>query len=319
MKNVSLYSLFVLVVSLFQAIDATQDYSKMSHDQLNKALVLAVEKNVLDDVHGLIQAGVDVNQEITYVQARGVVTNSVIEYAAECGYLGVVQELIQGNIKPKDLDNALVAAASTGYEDVVKVLMQSKITVDGMNRAVIAAANECHGQGCFVLIIQELIRAGAHVNYQNAYGETILMNVVDNSPYRYAISRHDIIAARKKNRIELLQFLLQAHVDVNCVDRSGNTALMIAVKNHDLDFVQLLLQVPQITINHANNEGNTALILSVAYLQTSYIQGNQEQYDNCIINSQKILETFLETPGINFHHINKNGDTAITLLNKIFG
>ena len=100
---------------------------------------------------------------------------------------------------------------------------------------------------------------------------------------------------------------------------------MVAVIEHDLNTVQNLLQVPEITtgswfgfgtkpINYADQDGNTALILAIQSIRCSYI--NNQEYNICI-NSQEILEKLLQTPGINPHHVNKQGDTAIKLLKKI--
>ena len=38
---------------------------------------------------------------------------------------------------------------------------------------------------------------------------------------------------------------------------------------------------------------------------------------SCHMTSQEIVKKLLETPGINPHHVNKKGETAIALLNKI--
>jgi hypothetical protein len=43
---------------------------------------------------------------------------------------------------------------------------------------------------------------------------------------------------------------------------------------------------------------------------------NNQEYNICI-NSQNIIKALLETPGIDPHHVNKNGETAITLLEKL--
>lgn len=78
----------------------------------------------------------------------------------------------------------------------------------------------------------------------------------------------------------------------------------------------ILLKDPEININYANSKGDTALIIAIGCIRSTYVAGNNEQYNDCI-NSQKIVEKLLQTPRINLHHANKNGDTAITLLNKM--
>ena len=323
MKNVSAYSLFVFVVSLFQAIDATQDYSKMSVEQLDAALIVAVKSMSYHDVAQLIQAGAHVNQKITYTKSNyddydSIITCSLVEYVAGRGYLDVVQALVQADIPTQDLDRALVASALGGYEDVVAALVQTKVSVNGMNDALMVTAHNFYGQSYSLGIMQTLIKAGAQVNAKGWHDDTVLMMALRNSPYRNASSRNDIIVARKENRIELIRFLLQTKVDVNMSNYIGDTALMVAIKNHDFDIVQLLLQVPGININHANHDGNTACMIAIQSIQFTYIQGNQEQYDHCV-NSQEIFDLLLQFPDVDYLHVNKKGDTAVSMLNKLLG
>ena len=67
-------------------------------------------------------------------------------------------------------------------------------------------------------------------------------------------------------------------------------------------------------INYADQDGNTALILAIQRVRSTYI--NNQEYNICV-NSQNIIKTLLETPGIDPHHVNKNDETAITLLEKL--
>jgi ankyrin repeat protein len=100
---------------------------------------------------------------------------------------------------------------------------------------------------------------------------------------------------------------------------------MEAVIEYDLNTVQHLLQLPEMTkgscfgfgeklINYADQNGNTALMIAVQKACYKYI--NNQEYNICI-NSQKIIKAILETPGIDPYHVNKNGETAIVLLEKL--
>jgi ankyrin repeat protein len=185
---------------------------------------------------------------------------------------------------------------------VVRELLQAKPKVGAINRALLSAAKNFPGT------TKELIRAGANVNYTDDFGNTALITVIECSLNR---------EAQKKNRGEMImQALLEAKANVNHGNNRGDTALIRAIQEHDFDAVQILLKTPQININHANNDGDTALIAALKYVQYMYVSGSNGQYNNCL-DSQKILEKLLQTPGIDFHHANKNGDTAIKLLKKI--
>lgn len=119
--------------------------------------------------------------------------------------------------------------------------------------------------------------------------------------------------------------LLKEGANVSYVNKHGRTTLMEAVVQHDLNTVQSLLQVPEMTtgshfsagtkpINYADKDGNTALILAIKNIRYSYID-NQE-YNICM-NSQNIIQALLDTPGIDVCHANKNGETAVFLFEKL--
>ncbi|QQR48751.1 hypothetical protein IPF37_04290 [bacterium] len=91
--------------------------------------------------------------------------------------------------------------------------------------------------------------------------------------------------------------------------------------------VQELLQCPEVTtgsfcgfgtksINYADKDGNTALIRAIQKVQTSYVAGDKRGHKACV-DSQKIIDILLNTPGIDPHHANKKGETAIALLEKL--
>lgn len=55
-------------------------------------------------------------------------------------------------------------------------------------------------------------------------------------------------------------------------------------------------------------------MLAIKYVRYQYI-GNQKF--NMCISSQNIFNMLLETPGIDAHYVNKNGETAVTLLEEL--
>jgi ankyrin repeat protein len=328
--------LLVLVMLGFAQISGTaEDYSKMSAEELNEALIIAVTKGSSDEVQKLIKAGADVNQKITYTKRNyddydDHITYAYLEYAAKCGCVDIVKELIRADAKNLPINTALILAAEEGHTNVVKELVQAKPTVDAINTALISAVGEFPGITTspttgfrystalkdYLNVIKELIKAGAHVNHTDQRGNTALIKVIESSLYTQE---------QEKNRLEVIQVLLKAKANVNHANKNGRTALMEAVREHHLNIVQSLLQVPEMTtgsyfgfgtkpINYADNDGNTALILAVKHVCYSYI--DNQGYKICV-DSQKIVEELLKTPGIDAHHVNNNGETAIKLLQEL--
>ncbi len=318
--------LLVLVMLGFAQVSGTAaDYPKMSANELNEALIIAVKKGSSDDVQKLVRSGANVNQKITYTKSNyddydSDITCTLLEYAAKNGYVDIVKELIQ-KLKNDDINTALILAAEEGHANVVRELVQAKPKVDVINTALISSARNFPGITTnpssgrrdrtalkdYLNVIKELIKAGANVNHANEYGNTALIEIIECSLYT---------EAQKNNRVEIIQALLKAKANVNHANKLSDTALIRAIQKHDFDAVQILLKTPGINVNYADKNGNTALIIALQCIEYTYVAGNNEQYNNCL-NSQKILEILLQTPGINPHHVNKNGDTAIMLFEKL--
>lgn len=279
MKKTNKFFCLLLLIGLFQISGtlAAEDYSKMSTVELDAAFVLAVEKARAENVQELLQAGANVNTPIPDIVTSG-----------DCDWM----------VK----STALMYAVRHNYPDMAKVLIK---TGKNLNEALDEAIKKGYSD-----IVEELIKGGAGVNYVNKDGDTPLLIAV-----RYSSQK-------------IIQTLLKAGANTNHVNSYGRTALMEAVREHDLNTVQSLLQVPAMTaadsyfgfgtkpINYADEDGNTALILAIQHVRYRYINGNRQEYNDCK-NSQNIIKALLETPGIDAHHVNKNGETAITLLKKL--
>lgn len=320
MKKIGLSILIMLSFALVGSTAA--DALTMSPYELNKALIAAVKKGSAEEVQKLVRAGANVDQTISDTETAGDcdwnISYTLLEYAAKRNYVDIVKEFIRIKAKNDDINKALVIAAEKGYAAVVRELGQAAPKVDALNRALLAAACEC-----WASVITELIKVGADVNYADEYGDTALIKVVRYPVYTKTYHKY----RDKTSRSKAIQELIEAGADVGHANKAGSTPLVKAVENHDFDTVQILLQVPQMTsgpyfgfgtkpINYANKDGNTALIRAVQCIQSTYVSGDTAQYDRCR-NSQRIVEKLLQTPGIDPHHANKKGDTALTLLKKM--
>jgi|SRR3989344_2239302 len=136
---------------------------------------------------------------------------------------------------------------------------------------------------------------------------------------------YDLFIACKNNDIRAVQVALGQN-DVNYANDYGDTALLWAVVNKNLEIVKLLL-INDANINHATKDGNTALILAVynnhpemvkllltngANINHINLNGNTALIWAVIKNNPEIVVLLLKT-GAKINRVNKNGNTALKL------
>ncbi|MGZ6255371.1 MAG: ankyrin repeat domain-containing protein, partial [Candidatus Chromulinivorax sp.] len=266
-----------------------------------------------DTVKELVKAGVDVNQTIEYYKTAGrgegsmdyLATASILEYAVEHNCKDLVHELLQGKPKIDSFEKTV---------NMIKKKFGLQTKVDVLDQALIVAA-----QNRSIKIMQELVLAGADINYADKDGNTALIKFVGRSLHIPNSCSRDsnYIESCKQFRIDGVQYLLSVSgININHANNDGNTALIQAVKNSNFEAVQVLLQASNIDINYANHNGNTALIEALLCVQTSYVSSDVNQYYRCK-NSQSIVEALLANPKIDVYHVNKKGNTAIKLLDQL--
>ena len=265
---------------IFLLIGSLQLYGSDAYlSDVDAAFVEAVKAKRLDKIEELLEEGANVHTPIPYS-------------ISDCDW-------------DRDIESsALLYAIRRNLPEMVKIL----IKVDNhLNEALFEAIQEKRSE-----IVEELIKGGADVNCVNDFGETPLLS---------AVGRYSTTLETEK----IIQTLLEAGSDVTHADKWGKTALMKTVIDHDLNTVEKLLQIPEIMtgsffgfgtkpINYADADGNTALMLAIIHVQYTYF--DTRGYNYCV-NSQQILKLLLNTPGIDLHHVNNKGKTAITLLNEL--
>ncbi len=324
MKNSYKYFYLILFfVSLLQIncnaeILVTKDYSSMTKTELNKAFVRAIEDNDSLEAENLIQAGADINTPIRYWETIGSGEGCwdyddyapAFRYAVIHNRRGIIKMLLRYR---KDLSNtleeALLLASSCGALESAKELLHGGANVNHVcedkNTPLILAAKKGS-----LSVVQELIQRGANVNHADRNGNTPLILAIDEGCSE-----------------KLIKILLDAGADVTCANKKGKTALIKAVSATRINIVLELLKVHQMhtgsffgfgtkPINYADEDGNTALIHAVKNIRYSYIVGRNREYQLCV-DSQSIVENLFNTPGIDHHHANKKGETAITLFEKL--
>lgn len=276
-------------------------YSKKSQQELNADFVNAVLERSIDTMPDLIRAGADVNTPISFEYER-----------SDGDWDRVVNETA----------TALRYAVKHNDHNMVRMLLELKCDLTNRNQFFCDAL--VAGQ---LRVVQEFIKSGVDVNFVNSDGDSPLTIAVDQARAMGEYYNEAQAQGRSKweQRREIIQALVQAGAHVGHADKYGRTALMLAVKEHDLHTVRLLLQQPSMMqgsyfgfgtapINYVDREGNTALILAVKSIQYSYY--DSYSYHLCV-NSQEIFRAIAETPGVNIDIVNKNGETARQLFDEL--
>lgn len=120
-------------------------------------------------------------------------------------------------------------------------------------------------------IVKELIKAGANINIQDIMGKTPLMLAVfadEMKVVKELIKAGADLNIKDKNdscaihwclTCDDLEELIKAGADVNAQDGDGNTVLIYAANNEDLDIIKLLIRLGA-NVDIVNYDDNTALI-----------------------------------------------------------
>ena len=145
------------------------------------------------------------------------------------------------NAKNSQSDTALHIAAREGNNPIYNALIDNRATDlnasgNGGDKALILAVHNSH------IGYSPLIQAGADVNVRDGDGNAAL---------------HYAAGAGQYPNTELANDLLAANANVNIGDSNGDTPLIVAVANCNLDIARLLLDAGA-NANSTNNSGEKA-------------------------------------------------------------
>jgi ankyrin repeat protein len=202
-----------------------------------------------------------------------------IQAAAEAGHIDIIEELIKhdANINAAKIkegvseSTALQAATEAGNLELVQLLLKHKADPNlgyGYYSCPLIAA---------VCIAEEeitklLLTAGAHTNVLGGPGNsTPLIYAAESLPSKW------------------LNMLLDAGADINQEDTAGDTALIIAALNGNLDRVRTLLERGA-NVLHVNGDGKNAL-------QTGASSNNDECVELLIDHVSKIMSAMNKSIG----------------------
>lgn len=184
----------------------------------------------------------DANLDISQVNKRG---HNMLAIAARAGSLPICKWLVNKGIdvnsrmQGSNHGSALVAAAAKGHTDVVKFLVESGAEVnmmlfdkEGRFDNALAAAIDSGSLEATKYLVQ---KAGADINLP-----------LPRSPYGFALGK-----AANTRGIGMMKIILDAGADVNMQfhARYEETALVIKIRNGELDAVKYLVKSAKADVN----------------------------------------------------------------------
>jgi len=193
-------------------------------------LLYVIKNGGIEMVRLFLDYGANVNTTIP---------SSPLKYAIKSKDTDIALLLLRNGAKATPDD--LVLAMERGYEYLVRVMVEKGIDVneESSNRIypLLFAVRVCDPS-----IVTLLLDYGANINvHDSVSGRTPLM----------------VAASREKH--EIVRLLLSRGVDVNSVDRDGNTALMVTMH---VGIIRMLIDAG-IDINARDHHGHTALVEAI--------------------------------------------------------
>jgi ankyrin repeat protein len=271
-------------------------------------LIEAIQSGNLAEVKNLIESGVSFDTLRFFVRYN---SYTVLTWAAENGHIEIVRLLLKSadfNQADNAGQTAFMRAAVNGHKEIAELLIEKGADVNQADKDGDTALMKA-GR---IEIVKLLLEKGAKVNQADEYGDTAL------------------IFAAANGRIEIVKLLLEKGADVNQANNNGYTALILAAVNGRIEIVELLLE-KGVDVNQANNNGDTVLMKAAA---NGYIEifelllekgADANEYNNfgdtalmkaIYYGHIKIVKLLLKRDDVNFHQVNKNGDTALSLAIK---
>lgn len=211
------------------------------------------------------------------------------------------------NLKNNDGDTALMLAIKKGNFGVVK-LIASKLdpgsiinTINNNNETALMIAINTKN----IIIVEYLLTFGHDFTLVDIANNNILMIALEKDDWnlsRLILSKLDndsilnnynahrmtpLMIALKKNNIRIIELLLRHNIDLNHIDKNGDSILIFTIKNMDnLSILELILRYKH-NFDHINMDGMTALMVAIE------------------LSKPVIVEKLLQYPQ-NLEYINKN-------------
>jgi ankyrin repeat protein len=257
------------------------------------ALMVAAEKGFFEIAKFLIDKGADINVKdkdgrtplliaLDIDIDRFKLVSEKIKAGVEIGERVLIAKLlIERNadvtVKDNNKRTPLIVAVENDHVEIVKLLLNKGVDVNINDRngrtVLITAANKG-----YLEIVRLLLDRVSDINARDNTGMTALFAAVKSwclemikqppvKAHRLKIRKYKedvfLTTAAEPSEVyeEIIRLLLNKGADVNIQDNSGKTALMIAVKNKNMEIIKLLLK-KHADIKAKDNKGRTVLIIA---------------------------------------------------------
>ncbi|KAI9799051.1 MAG: hypothetical protein M1833_004245 [Piccolia ochrophora] len=193
--------------------------------------------------------------------------NTLLHAVANYNLRSILPFILGSNdvdINARDLmdETPLIVAAGKGHDSIVRLLLdRDDVRVDHINSNFETALLKAARKGHRAVVRLLLKRIDLDVNLSDV---DKLTDRPESSPLLSAISNQRMAIVS--------QLLARKEVDVNCVNRLGETPLTLALRRVDEDLMRLLLSHPKIDVNARDGYRDTPLTLATTLARTEVVQ-----------------------------------------------
>jgi ankyrin repeat protein len=197
------------------------------------------------------------------------------------------------NIKHNDGWNILQICCERNYEEIIQLLLDRGADfniLDNYGNTILHRSCAFYSLESIKIFINYI-----DINKQNNYGQSALHVICQSNLY-----------SSKRN--ELIQLLLDYGINLDIIDKNGNTALLIVCQKKKCDIISLLLKKKQ-NINIQDKNGNSALYLISDFYDdiTSYLIS---EFNDYILEKYNLIQELLDN-NVNLDIQDNNGDTIL--------
>ncbi|ORX71041.1 ankyrin [Anaeromyces robustus] len=238
------------------------------------SLAYAIQEKSLPIIKYLIDHGADINFVIESINSNK--RQPLIYYAIKSGELPIVQLLLQYNANfdfknKSNIFEILDILLNNPNTDIFEYLIKNKIDIHDFNGNMIKnliLRNRLD-------LLKILVEHNLNIELKDRYGYSPLVIAVHNRNLPIVNYLLNIGAdIRQLNRhiriievmifhheLDLLKILIEHNLNVNAQDDDGNTLLIYAIRNRQIDIIEYLLKVG-VNINYVKSDNESLDIIN---------------------------------------------------------
>ncbi|KAF5296333.1 hypothetical protein FQA39_LY12550 [Lamprigera yunnana] len=277
-----------------------RDFLERKNNTGNTPLLVAIMNDRTDNILSLIQYGADLS-------ARNNDGDTCMDVAINKGNRTVIKLLLDNGSDPHTInqhgETCILIAVESGDEVLAKNLLDKNVDMNVMSNLGYTPFLASLEKGHYNLA-KLLITRGANVKIRRITGNNL----------HFAITQ----------KVNVIQELLDAGLDIEMKDKDGNTPLLLAIKSGPLRIAKLLIEKGA-NIHVINNEGNSTLHYAVArnsqiLLLDLIHRGVNIEHRNAInctpvllalSNNGLVLAQTLFHKGANYHTFDNEGNSCL--------